>query len=71
MADNDHGFEPTDDVLFRFERRIARRADELSRQHGFDRWNALDHWRTAEREIMTETVSADRVDWNGFLPRHP
>lgn len=41
---------PTDE-LFHVERRIARRADELSRQQGYDPIHALDHWRQAEREV--------------------
>jgi hypothetical protein len=44
---------PTDE-LFEVERRIARRADELARQHGTDRSRALDHWRQAEREIWRD-----------------
>lgn len=46
---------PREDIneeLFRLERRIARRADELSREFGFDRGRALDHWRQAEREVF-------------------
>lgn len=46
--------EDFDDELFRLERRIARRADELARRLGFDRGNALDHWRQAEREIFED-----------------
>lgn len=41
-----------DDPLFRLERMIARRADELARQAGINRGNALEHWRQAEREIL-------------------
>lgn len=46
----------SDDELFRLERRIARRADELSRLKGCDRGHALDHWRQAEREIWDACV---------------
>lgn len=42
---------PTDE-LFQIERKIAQRADELSRRLGVDREHALDHWRQAEREIF-------------------
>lgn len=39
------------DALFRIERRIAQRADELSRALGVDRSHTLDHWRQAEDEV--------------------
>ena len=42
---------PTDE-LFQLERKIAQRADELSRCLGVDREHALEHWRQAEREIL-------------------
>ena len=42
---------PTDE-LFQIERKIAQRADELSRSLGVDREHALEHWRQAEREIF-------------------
>lgn len=48
---------PSDD-LFRIERSIAQRADELSRARGVDRGHALDHWRQAEDEVWQ---SADVV----------
>lgn len=44
---------PTDD-LFQIERRIAQRADDISRQLGVDRGHALEHWRQAEREVWGE-----------------
>ena len=40
-----------DDALFRIERRIAQRADELSQERGPDRQHNLDHWLQAEREV--------------------
>ena len=40
-----------DDELFQVERVIAQRADELSRERGFDPTRALDHWRQAENEV--------------------
>ena len=49
----------TDDPLFELERKIARRADELTRQRGTDREHALEHWREAEREIW-ESYLAQR-----------
>lgn len=42
---------PTDE-LFRIERKIAQRADQLSRNLGVDPERALEHWRQAEREIF-------------------
>lgn len=48
---------PTDD-LFQLERRIARRADALSRRFGVDRGHDLQHWRQAEREV-----------WSALAPR--
>jgi hypothetical protein len=49
--------ESFDDELFQLERRIARRADELSRQLGVDRGQALEHWRQAEREVWENAVA--------------
>ncbi|HUR56083.1 MAG TPA: DUF2934 domain-containing protein [Opitutaceae bacterium] len=46
-----------DDALFRVERKIARRADELSRLLGYDPGHALDHWRQAEREVWVDAES--------------
>jgi hypothetical protein len=40
------------DELFELERRIARRADELTRKLGTDRGQALEHWRQAEAEVF-------------------
>ena len=40
------------DELFQLERRIAQRADELSRRLGVDPTQALEHWRQAEREVF-------------------
>lgn len=48
-----------DDALFRVERKIARRADELSRQLGYDPGHALDHWRQAEQEVWSEPEPSD------------
>lgn len=45
------------DPLFELERKIARRADELSRKSGNDSDRALDCWLQAEREI-----------WSSFAP---
>lgn len=42
------------DPLFEIERRIARRADELTRLFGFNRSRVLEHWRRAEREVWGE-----------------
>lgn len=39
------------DELFEVERTIARRADEISHERGFDPVHALDNWRQAEREF--------------------
>ena len=39
------------DELFEVERRIAQRADELTRRYGFDPAHALEHWRQAEQEV--------------------
>lgn len=47
-----------DQELFRLERRIAKRADQLARDKGVDRGHALDHWRQAEREVW-ESRSAE------------
>lgn len=52
---------PTD-PLFQLERRIAQRADELSRRLGLDRGHALDHWRQAEREVWREWPT-DSAEW--------
>lgn len=46
------------DELFNLERRIARRADELSHQFGYNPHRALEHWRQAETEIW-EGLSLD------------
>jgi hypothetical protein len=43
------------DELGRLELRIARRADELSRQCSFDWFDPLDNWHQAEREVWGET----------------
>jgi hypothetical protein len=40
-----------EDTLFRIERRIAQRADQLSAGRPLDRDAALAHWRQAEREV--------------------
>lgn len=45
------------DPLFELERKIARRADELSRQLGTDREHALEHWKQAEREVWKDYAS--------------
>jgi hypothetical protein len=44
------------DELFQIERRIAQRADELSRTLGTDRLHALDNWRRAESEVWEQSV---------------
>jgi hypothetical protein len=46
-----------DDPLFVVERRIARRADELSRD-GCTREQALEHWRQAEAEVWESYTPA-------------
>jgi hypothetical protein len=46
-----------DDALFRVERKIARRADELARTLGYDPEHALEHWRQAEREVWVDAES--------------
>lgn len=43
----------SDDLLFALEWTIARRADELTRERGFDPQQALARWREAEREVWT------------------
>ena len=53
--------ELSQDPLFELERRIARRADQLSRQLGFNRCQALEHWRQAEREVLQEYTADDEV----------
>jgi hypothetical protein len=40
-----------DDPLFRIERRIAQRADELSKSVGLQQAHARDLWQQAEREV--------------------
>jgi hypothetical protein len=40
-----------DDPLFRIERKIAQRADELSKSPGLERADARDLWQRAEREV--------------------
>jgi hypothetical protein len=39
------------DPLFELERKIARRADALTRERGCDPQHALERWREAEREV--------------------
>ncbi len=56
---------PTDD-LFQLERRIARRADALSRQFGVNRGHDLQHWRQAEREVWS--ALAPRPEWGAHEP---
>ncbi len=53
---------PTDE-LFKLERKIARRADQLVRKFGFDRAHSLDPWRQAEREVWRASPQA-----GGFPP---
>jgi hypothetical protein len=45
------------DPLFELERKIARRADQLTRTAGNDREQALACWLQAEREIWNATVT--------------
>lgn len=58
----------SDDALFRVERKIARRADELSRQLGYDPGNALDHWRQAEREVWLDAEPSGSRNRSAELP---
>jgi hypothetical protein len=46
-------FTPVDE-LERLELRIAQRADDLSRESGFDPIHACENWRKAEREVLGE-----------------
>ena len=56
--------EAMNDELFEVERKIARRADALSRQFGSDPLRALDHWRMAEAEVW-ESLALDVNQTNG------
>jgi hypothetical protein len=66
----------TDDELFSLEWKIARRADELSRDSRSNPAHDLEHWQQAEREIWPamsaahEPVSPDveRQTSNGGRP---
>ena len=49
-----------DDDLFQMERRIARRADELTRTLGTNPLSALDHWRRAEAELWDRPLTLRR-----------
>ncbi len=49
-------FVPGDD-LERLQLKIAQRADDISREAGFDPTNALENWRIAEREVFGRTRS--------------
>ena len=55
---------PYDD-LFQVERRIARRADELTRKFGTDPRRALDHWRRAEAELWDRPLKLRRQEDSG------
>jgi hypothetical protein len=46
-------FTPVDE-LERLELRIAQRADDFSRESGFDPIHACENWRKAEREVWGE-----------------
>jgi hypothetical protein len=52
-ANEPWSFVPTDD-LERLQLKIAQRADDISRETGFDPTNALENWRIAEREVLGE-----------------
>ena len=47
------------DELFELERKIARRADELARQRGWNPQRALEHWREAEREVWADYAAEE------------
>jgi len=47
---------PPMDELSWLELRIARRADDLSRQQNFDWFDPIDNWRQAEREVWKDLV---------------
>lgn len=47
-----------DRTLFELEQKIARRADALDREYGFDAGHALEHWRQAEEEVWSSWESA-------------
>lgn len=49
------------DELFEVERRIARRADELTRRFGSDPVHALDHWRQAEQEVWRDELAHEQA----------
>lgn len=51
---------PTDE-LFEVERRIARRADELTRRFGSDPVHALEYWRQAEREVWCDELAREQA----------
>lgn len=53
------------DELFEMERRIARRADELTRQFGTKPLSALDHWRRAEEEVWSGRLDLRRQEDSG------
>jgi hypothetical protein len=55
---------PQDD-LFEMERRIARRADELTRQFGTHPLSALDHWRRAEEEVWNSPLNLRQQEDSG------
>ena len=46
------------DPLFQLERKIARRADELTRKRGIDPNHALARWEEAEREVWDRFANA-------------
>ena len=54
-----------DDDLFQMERRIARRADELTQKFGTDPLSALDHWRRAEAEVWDSPPTLRRQEDSG------
>jgi hypothetical protein len=52
-------YRPSLDPLFGIERRIARRADELTRCNGTDPTQALAAWRQAESEVWADAALVD------------
>ena len=53
------------DELFEMERRIARRADQLTRQFGTHPLTPLDHWRRAEEEVWNSPIALRHQEDSG------
>lgn len=62
--------EDATDTLFELEQKIARRADELTREQGGDFAHALNNWRQAEREVWENYVDTHDLHHATPTPCH-